>query len=568
MKKPLNVVYGVDERPPLAVTAVSGLQHVGLMSIYLVYPVLIAKASGSTAEVAAAMVSATLLALAVGTILQVVRIGPFGSGFLCQPIPTVVYLVPSLIAARHGGLPLVFGMTVAAGLFEMALSRLLRRLRPMFPPEIAGLVVLLVGIATGIVGLRVTFTTSDQQLTMNVVDFTIALLTLLIMMALNVWGRGTPRLFCVLIGMVCGSIVAGALGRLHAGDMTMLSHGSLVALPELGHLSWQFDPALALPFVVASIAAALKVVGNVTTCQKANDAEWIRPDMRSISRGVLSDGLGSVVAGGLGASGVNTSTAAVGLASATGVLSRQVAYAVAIILVLLAFVPNLGLLFYIMPRPVAGAALIFSSTFIVVNGLEIMASRLLDARKTLIIGLALILGLAVEIIPALFQRLPEELGAVLGTSLVLGTIVGLALNLFFRIGLRRTVSLSVPLGPLNVAAIEAFMERHGGAWGARRDVIERARFNLNQAVETILGGCNPLGPIEIEASFDEFSLDIRISYPGAPLILPDKRPTNEEIIASDEGERALAGFLLRRLADRVTASHSSGRSTLLCHFDH
>jgi NCS2 family nucleobase:cation symporter-2 len=290
--------------------------------------------------------------------------------------------------------------------------------------------------------------------------------------------------------------------------------------------------------------------------------------MRSISRGVLADGFGSVVAGGLGASGLNSSTAAVGLASATGVWSRNVAYAIACILLLLAFLPKLGLLFYIMPRPVAGAALVFSSAFIVVNGLEIMTSRLLDTRKILVIGLGLICGLAIDIHPTLLEATHPGLKSVLGTSLVLGTLIGLGLTMLFRIGMRKAVTLAVPLGAFDPVPVEEFMEKHGATWGARRDVIERARFNLVQSIETILEGCDPKGPLEISATFDEFNLDVRVSYPGEPLVLPAQRPSSEEIIASEEGQRALAGYLLRQLADRVRTSHSAGRSTVLFHFDH
>ena len=89
--KPAGLVYGVDDTPPLGVNILSGLQHVGLMSIYLVYPVLVAQAAGASPEVAASLVSATLIALAVATLLQVVTIGPIGSGFLCQPTSSVVY---------------------------------------------------------------------------------------------------------------------------------------------------------------------------------------------------------------------------------------------------------------------------------------------------------------------------------------------------------------------------------------------------------------------------------------------------------------------------------------------
>jgi xanthine permease XanP len=47
-----------------------------------------------------------------------------------------------------------------------------------------------------------------------------------------------------------------------------------------------------------------------------------------------------------------------------------------------------------------------------------------------------------------------------------------------------------------------------------------------------------------------------------------KRPSNEEIMASEDGQRRLAGFMLRRYADRVHAGHKAGRSTILFHFDH
>lgn len=566
MRKPSNVTYGLADKPPAGVVLLSGLQHVGLASIYLVYPALVAQAAGASAEVASAVVSMTLVALAIGALLQVQPVGPVGSGYLCQPIASVIYLVPSLLAARHGGLAAVFGMTLAAGLLELGLARILRRLRAIFPPEIAGLVVLLVGVATGIVGLRTALGLSPSAGTPAAADAAVALLTLAIMVALNVWGRGPLRLFCVLIGMAVGYACAWALGRV--GTANPVGPDVLLALPGLGHLDWSFDVTLVVPFAVAAIAAALKVAGNVTTLQKANDADWVRADMRSISRGVTADGLGSIVAGALGAHGLNSSTGAVGLATATGVHSRRVAWSVAGVMLLLAFVPKLGLLFYNMPRSVAGAALVFSSTFIVVNGLEIMTSRLLDARRTLIIGLSLVFGLAVEVFPGLLDSLPTEARVALGSSLVLGTVVGLGLNLLFTIGLRRTAAIEISPQDVDAAALDQFMESHGAAWGARRDVIERAKFNLHQSIETLASSGVVNGPLQVQVSFDEFSLDMRVTYDGPRLNLPERRPSNEEIMASEEGERNLAGFMLRRLADRVSVNGKGPGSTVLFHFDH
>lgn len=565
MRKPPNILYGVDETPPLGINALSGLQHVALMAVYLVFPGLLAQASGSPPEVAASVVSMTLIVLAIGTLLQA---SPLGSGFLCQPVPSVVYFVPSLVAVKHGGLPLVFGMTLAAGLLEVALARALRRLRALLPAEIAGLVVLLVGIVTGVVGLRTALGAGEHASAPAPIDLGLAVATLAIMVALNVWGRGSLRLFCVLIGMAAGYVAAWLLGRIGGPDWASVATAPLLAVPGLSHLGWTFDATFALPFAIAGVAAALKTIGNVTTSQKVNDADWVRADMRSLSRGVAADGLGTVVAAALGAHGVNSATGAVGLATATGVTSRRVAYAVAGILLALAFVPKLGLLFSLMPRPVAGAALVFTSTFIVINGLVIMTSRLLDARKTIVIGLAIVFGLAVEMYPGLLEILPPAARVALGTSVVLGTLVGLCLNMLFRIGLRRTGSITVQPGDVDPDALEQFMDKQGAAWGARRDVIERAKFNLEQSIETIASSGAACGPLEVEATFDEFNLDVRVSYDGPLLELPEKRPSNEEIMDSEAGERKLAGFILRRFADRVAASHKGVRSTILFHFDH
>lgn len=111
MRKPTGITYGVDDAVPRSVNVLSGAQQVALTSIYLVFPALMVKNAGGSIELAASVISLTLVALAIATILQVVRLGNVGSGYLCQPDPSVLYFVPSLVAVRHGGLPAVFGMT-------------------------------------------------------------------------------------------------------------------------------------------------------------------------------------------------------------------------------------------------------------------------------------------------------------------------------------------------------------------------------------------------------------------------------------------------------------------------
>jgi NCS2 family nucleobase:cation symporter-2 len=73
---------------------------------------------------------------------------------MCPTTFTATYLSPSLLAATTGGLPLGFGMTMFAGALEAALAPLLQRLRSIFPPEISGVVIFMVGMSAGLAGLR------------------------------------------------------------------------------------------------------------------------------------------------------------------------------------------------------------------------------------------------------------------------------------------------------------------------------------------------------------------------------------------------------------------------------
>ncbi len=566
MRRPLSLVYALEESPPPHITLFSGIQFAGLIAINLVYALLVFRTAGASMSLLGGLLAVGMLVLGTGTFLQARRLGPVGSGYMCPATLTATYLGPSLLAVQAGGLPLLFGMTIFAGALEMALAPLLSRLRPLFPPEISGLVIFIIGLSGGIVGLRAML--GETAAAPSADEWWVAALTLATMIAFNVWGKGVARMLCALIGLLVGYAAAALAGLFTADNVRTIVEASWVGLPAFGHLSWSFDMGLAAPFAIAAVAAAMKAVGTITVCQRMNDADWVRPDMRSITRGVLADGASTVLAGLAGGLGTNTSTPAVGLAAATGVASRTVAYAVGAVFLLLGLLPKLTALLAVMPRPVIVAALLFAVTFIIINGLQVMNSRMLDARRTLVVGLAIVAGTAVEVFPGMAAAAPDWARTLFGSSLVFATAVALALNFVLRIGVRQTAILSMEGAPFDATKLEEFMEVNGAAWGARHDVIERAKFNLVQSMEVIADGCEPQGSVEVTATFDEFNLDIVVAYNGPPVELPTRRPTNEEIMESDEGQRKLAGFMLRRYADRVAATHRSGRSTILFHFDH
>ena len=563
-RKPASLVYAVDDVPPPLVSLLNGAQHVGVIAINLVYPVLVFRAADTPVDVVSSLLAMVIWSLAIGTFLQVYRFGPVGSGFMCPATPTATYLAPSLLAVRLGGLPMVFGMTIFAGLLEALIAPLLNRLRAIFPSEISGLVILMIGITAGLSGLRSMFGAGITPVIAS--EWWVAGITLAVMVLLNVWGGGILRMVCALVGLVVGYVTAGFTGLL--GQFAAVSEAPWIGLPSLGHLSWSFDATLIAPFAIASVAAAMKAAGTIAVCQKTNDADWARPNMESVRSGVLADGIGTTAAGLLGGVGINTSTPVVGLAQATGVASRQVAIAVGGMFLLLGFLPKLTALLAVMPRSVIVPALLFAASFLMINGLQVISSRLLDARRTLVLGLALIAGLSVEVFPSIAAMAPKPLAPLIGSSLVLSTLLALALNLVFRIGVKKTVRLTIESPPADSQKVDDFLQSNAAKWGARPDVAKRATFAAVQLLEAVAENCWRTGPIILDASFDEFNLNLRVSYQGEALEFPDRRPSIEQIRDSDNGVGLLAGFMLRRNADRVRSDAKDGRAQVHFHFDH
>jgi NCS2 family nucleobase:cation symporter-2 len=138
-KKPAGLIYGVDDRPPLSALLLLAAQHIFLMSSTLVLPiVLVTEIGGDFAEVTA-VVALTMIACGIGTILQAMRWRGIGSGFLCPNLCGPNFFAASVGAAWLGGLPLMRGMTIVAGLVELVFARLVHRLAFLFPTEITGL---------------------------------------------------------------------------------------------------------------------------------------------------------------------------------------------------------------------------------------------------------------------------------------------------------------------------------------------------------------------------------------------------------------------------------------------
>lgn len=203
-ERPKELIYALDEKPPPGQLLALGFQHVAVICPYLVMVALVADAAKLSGEQARNVMALSMIAVGLLTVLQSLRLGRVGSGYLCPPVISATYLPSSMTAASHFGFPVVCGMVIFAGACEVVFGQLVNKLRKLFPAVVSGVVIMSVGVELGKIGLSVLFDDASAHDPRSRMMFATAICVLVTMTALGIWARGLPRLLCTLIGILVG----------------------------------------------------------------------------------------------------------------------------------------------------------------------------------------------------------------------------------------------------------------------------------------------------------------------------------------------------------------------------
>lgn len=435
--KPAGLIYGLDDKPPWTVTLVMAIQHIFLMSSTLLLPVVLISEIGGGLEQVRAVLALTMISCGIGTILQAVRGHGIGSGFLCPNLCGPNFFAASAQSAWLGGLPLMRGMTVFAGLVEIVFARLIHRLEFLFPPEITGMVVLMVGIGVVPLGVSKFLGVNYSGEPIQAVNFAVAAATLLIMVAINVWSKSKLKLYAVLIGMALGYSLSLITGLMSPAQFQEAVAVPWLALPVLdGMWNFAFSWSLAPTFAIVSITGALKSFGNLILCEKVNDDEWRQPDIKRIGNGLVADALCVTTSGLLGGMASDTSASNVALSGASGATSRSIGFVAGGLFALLGFSPKLSAILSVMPTPVMGAILVFLVSIMIMSSIQIIVGAKPDPHRNFAIGISIIFGLSLEALPDLYAQVDPWLRPFFESSLTFSTVLAVVLNQLLRIGNR------------------------------------------------------------------------------------------------------------------------------------
>lgn len=560
-EKPKNLIYGVDDKPPLLTNLFLGLQHYWIISISFVLPIILVREIGGDYRMQQHVLSMSMLAGAVGVIAQSLKKGPVGSGYLLPAVNSPSYMAASLMAVHAGGLPLLFGMTLTAGVFEASLSRILNRLKKLFPPEVTGLIVTMVGISVIEIASKNFLSLGNQNSIPDYQEIFAAILTLCVMVGFNIWTKGNFKLFSVLIGIVFGYLFCASIGLIDRSHLETFNETKIFDY-RLHHPGWSFQWSMLLPFLIASVCSSVKSIGDIMTCQKINDANWKRTDMENVRGGILADAIGSIAAGFLGGMGQSTSSSNIGLSISNGATSRKIAYGIAAIMVVTAFFPKFAFIFTAMPKPVVGATLYFAVSFMILTGIQIMVSRMMDVRKLFVIGISMIVGISMDVLPDSYvDSMHPLLHPLFSNSLTSATVVAVALNLVLRIGISQKYSLKLNPAKDTCEKILEFMEETGAKTAALKEFVNRATHTMDE-IFIALKGINIKGDVLYAVKYTDVSIIIEVIYEGDPLHEIATLPEITSTVEKPERKADIAVFLAEKFSDSFSFIEKNGKNII------
>ncbi|HAS6178902.1 TPA: xanthine permease XanP [Vibrio vulnificus] len=436
-----DLIYQLNDRPPLPQTLFAALQHLLAMFVAVITPsLIICQALGVSAEQTNTIISMSLFASGISSFIQIRTFGPIGSGLLSVQGTSFNFLGPIIgagLALKAGGasvesmMAAIFGTILVASFAEILLSRVLEYARRIITPLVSGIVVTLIGltlIQVGLVSMGGGYAALGDGTFGSLDKLALAGTVLGLIVLLNRAKNPYVRVASIVIAMLVGYVMAYFMGMVDTRQAS--SSSALIALPIPMQFGLSFDWSLFIPLVLIFLITALEAIGDITATSEVSGEPVKGPVyMKRIKGGVLADGLNSALAAVFNSFPNSTFSQNNGVILLTGVASRYVGYFIAGMLVLLGLFPGVAGFVQLIPEPVLGGATIVMFGTIAAAGVRIISRVDLDRRAILIMALSFSMGLGIAQKPEILQFMPEFIKSIFSSGVADGGITAIVLNL-------------------------------------------------------------------------------------------------------------------------------------------
>jgi NCS2 family nucleobase:cation symporter-2 len=444
----LPAVDPVDERLPGGRLFTLALQHVLVMYAgAIAVPLIVGGALKLPKDQIALLINADLLCCGLVTIIQALGIGKFGIRLPIMMGVTFAAVGPMVAMAVDPalGINAILGSGIAAGLFGIFFAPLVSRALPLFPPVVTGSIIAVIGISLMPVAInwsaggptKIRDAASGQLIDNPLYGapehLAIAGLVLLIVLAVTRFGRGFLSNVAVLVGMAVGFVIAIALGKVSFAGIEEAPWVAFVTPLHFGMPVFDFVSIATMCLVM--VVVMVESLGMFLALGELTGRRLSRDDL---TRGLRTDGLGTLIGGFLNTFPHTSFSQNVGLVGVTGVKSRWVCVAGGAILMAFGMFPKMALIIASVPQYVLGGAGLVMFGMVAATGIKILLSADLRGNRfnLYIVALSVGFGMIPMVAPTFFHGLPKAFAPLLHSGILLAAIVAVGLNLFLN-GTRR-----------------------------------------------------------------------------------------------------------------------------------
>ena len=256
----------------------------------------------------------------------------------------------------------------------------------------------------------------------------IAALVLLTILLIAKHAKGFVANISVLLGIVVGGVVSTALG--------------LMTFEKVGKAAWfnlvlPFEIALPIfdPMLILTMSLVMVVVIESTGIFLAlGEMTGRKVDQAALTRGLRTDGLGTLIGGIFNTFPYTSFSQNVGLVAVTGVKSRFVCVAGGLALIVLGLLPKMAALVESLPTVVLGGAGLVMFGMVAATGVRILGGVdfKINRFNAMIVAISVGVGLVPLIAPNFKQWMPHSLHPLIESGILLASIAAVALNLYFN----------------------------------------------------------------------------------------------------------------------------------------
>ena len=423
-----NVLFDFyGKKPEMSQLVPLSLQHVLAAIVGVITPsMIIAGVCGLTDAEKTMMIQAALIFTALATFLQLFPLFHKVGAALPVIMGTSFAYVPTLTAiGGEFGIGAIMGAQIIGGIIAMIIGFFIDKIRKVFPPLVTGTVVFTIGLSLYPTAVNYMAGGASSANYGHWTNWLVAIITLAIVTFLNHFTKGFVKLASILIGIICGYIIAACFGMV---DLTAVAQASVFQMPQIMHFGIQFDPSSCIAIGLLFAINAIQAIGDFTaTTTGGMDRE---PTDKELKGAIVGYGCTNIIGAFLGGLPTASYSQNVGIVTTTKVINRSVLGMSAGILLIAGLVPKFSALLTTIPQCVLGGATISVFASIAMTGIKLITSQPMSYRNTSIVGLSVALGVGVTQASASLGMFPAWVTTVFGkTPVVIATVTAVFLNL-------------------------------------------------------------------------------------------------------------------------------------------